>query len=102
VTKAGAVRSICRRLVAAFHERSFTNSIAMNGRTATAGPPIILGDVMPTQREINAGTAMLIRLREENVPWILRSKITDQHCQEMAIAVLTAAEQARVIVANNK
>jgi hypothetical protein len=57
---------------------------------------------MPTQREINAGTAAMIRIREEHVPWIMRSKITDQHCQDISIAVLTAAEQSRVIVANNK
>jgi hypothetical protein len=57
---------------------------------------------MPTQREINAGTAAMIRIREEHVPWIMRKKITDQHCQDISIAVLTAAEQARVIVANNK
>jgi hypothetical protein len=47
----------------------------------------------PNQREINAGTAALISLRDTNAPWAL----TDQRCVDMATAVLKAAADARAI-----
>jgi hypothetical protein len=51
-----------------------------------------------TQREINAGTAALISIRDQNSP----RELTDQHCIDIARAVLKAAADARAVVDSNK
>jgi hypothetical protein len=50
-----------------------------------------------TQREINAGTAALISIRDQT-----SLELTDQRCIDMATAVLKAAADARAIANSNK
>jgi hypothetical protein len=55
-----------------------------------------------TQREINAGFAAVRQFVDAHVPLMFRNKITDQHCIDLAIAVLRAREHIHEIAERNK
>jgi hypothetical protein len=55
-----------------------------------------------TQREINAGFAAVRAFIDAHVPSLLRSRITDQHCIDLAIAVLRAREHVHGIAESNR